>query len=439
MTVRLARQLAGMLVVGFVAMCTSCVWACDVPVFRYALEYWPAAPYEVNVLYRAPLLSGERDAIERLGSAASQGIQHANVTVRLVDLAEPSGAGLQRLWRDLGGAALPLMVLQNTRRAQTERPIWWGPLTAKNARMVVESPARREIARRILEGHSAVWVLLESGDSAKDSAARALLGETIRDLERKLELPVGLGSAPLGREEAMERIEPPLEIRFSLLSLSRSDAAESVFINLLVQSEKDLYRYSSEPIAFPVYGRGRVLYALVGKGITGENIHEACAFLVGGCPCQVKALNPGTDLLMAADWDARVVGSAEQAAGPQPLVGLGTLSKAAAIAEAAAPARKAPAQTGNAVNGGPRTPAATCESPVPPAEALPGPDAARSPPDASGEAPKAFASVYGDADASSPEPSSRLLRNMLLAVGAIVAITAFLGVLVARRRPDERP
>jgi hypothetical protein len=438
-TVRLPRQLAGLLVVGFVAVCTSFAWACDVPVFRYALEYWPAAPYEVNVLYRAPLLTGERDAIERLGSAPSEGIQHANVTVRLVDLAEPSGAGLQRLWRDLGSPALPLMALQKTRTPQTERPIWSGPLTVSNARMLVDSPARREIVRRILEGHSAVWVLLESGDSAKDSAARALLEKTTKDLERKLELPVGLGNAPLGRDEPTERIEPPLQIRFSLLSLSRSDAAESVFIDLLLHSEKDLGHYPSEPIAFPIYGRGRALYALVGKGITEENIREACVFLVGACSCQAKALNPGTDLLMAADWDARLVGSAVQAAGPQPLVGLGTLSKAARIAEAAAPARKASAQTSSAVSGRPRTPAPAPELSLPPPEVSPGPDVAESPRDASAETPKASASVYGDAAASSPAPPSRLLRNMLLAVGAIVAVTAFLGALVARRRPDERP
>lgn len=439
MTVRLQRQLAVLLVVGFAAMCTSFARACDVPVFRYALEYWPAAPYEVNVLYRAPLLTRERDAIERLGSAPSEGIQHANVTVRLVDLAEPSGAGLQRLWRDLGSPALPLMALQNTRTGRTERPIWSGPLTVSNARMLVDSPARREIVRRILEGHSAVWVLLESGESAKDSAARALLDETTKDLERKLELPVGLGNAPLSRDEPTERIEPPLQIRFSLLSLSRSDAAESVFIDLLLQSEKDLDHYRSEPIAFPIYGRGRALYALVGKGITAENIREACAFLVGACSCQAKALNPGTDLLMAADWDARLVGSAEQAAGPQPLVGLGTLSEAARIAEAAAGARKASVQTSNAVDGRPLTPAPTPELSSSSPEASPGPDVAESPPDASAEAPEAFASVYGDAAASSPEPAGRLLRNTLLAVGAIVAVTAFLGVLVARRRPDGRP
>jgi hypothetical protein len=49
-----------------------------------------------------------------------------------------------------------------------------------------------------------------------------------------------------------------------------------------------------------------VLYALVGAGITADNIREAGAFLVGACSCEVKRQNPGTDLLMAVDWDAQI-------------------------------------------------------------------------------------------------------------------------------------
>ena len=39
---------------------------------------------------------------------------------------------------------------------------------------------------------------------------------------------------------------------------------------MLMQSESDLEELD-QPIAFPVIGRGRVLYALVGKGIYKEN------------------------------------------------------------------------------------------------------------------------------------------------------------------------
>src|SRR5262245_15707935 len=66
--------------------------------------------------------------------------------------------------------------------------------------------------------------------------------------------------------------------------------------------EDDLHK-RQEPIVFPVFGRGIALHALVGKGITEENIATAAGFLVGECSCEVRRLNPGVDLLMTADWE----------------------------------------------------------------------------------------------------------------------------------------
>ncbi len=53
-----------------------------------------------------------------------------------------------------------------------------------------------------------------------------------------------------------------------------------------------------------MFGRGRLLYALVGEGINADNISEACQFMAGPCSCVVKDYNPGTDLLMTVDWEA---------------------------------------------------------------------------------------------------------------------------------------
>jgi hypothetical protein len=317
----------------------------------------------------------------------------------------------------------------------TRRPVWSGPLTADNAKFLVDSPARREIARRILEGHSAVWVLVQSGDRAKDTAAGILLQKTLRDLQQTLKLPVAQGSAPLSRDDPARSIQPPLQLRFSLLTVSRRDPAESVFIRLLLHSEQDLDRYASEPMVFPIYGRGRILYALVGKGITRENLQEAGKFLVGFCSCEAKEQNPGTDLLMAADWEAHLVGSAQQTTGPQPLVGLAALSTAARNAKSA-PVRKAMApKTPGTDNRKPPASAPATSSP-PPGTAL-APDAARAPAKAPAAAP--HASIPACANVSSPEPSGGPLRNMLLALGAIVVVAVLLGVLAAMRRPEERP
>jgi hypothetical protein len=46
------------------------------------------------------------------------------------------------------------------------------------------------------------------------------------------------------------------------------------------------------------------LLPLVGKGITGKNLHDAAEFLAGACSCEIKDQNPGFDLLLAADWEA---------------------------------------------------------------------------------------------------------------------------------------
>ena len=96
-----------------------------------------------------------------------------------------------------------------------------------------------------------------------------------------------------------------LKIRFSAVRLSRNNDAEAAFRNMLLHVEHDLLdeAYIDQPMAFPVFGRGRVLYALVGDGLMPELIEEACQFLTGACQCTVKAENPGVDLLMQVDWD----------------------------------------------------------------------------------------------------------------------------------------
>ncbi len=94
---------------------------------------------------------------------------------------------------------------------------------------------------------------------------------------------------------------------------------------MLLGTERDLAGFK-EPLLFPVFGRGRALYALAGKGINRETLDEAATFLIGKCSCQVKELNPGVDLLLAADWDKLVKA---QLTADQGLPNLPTLAEAA--------------------------------------------------------------------------------------------------------------
>jgi hypothetical protein len=268
----------------------AAVPACDIPVFRYALVHWPADAYEAVVYHCGPLGPADAAAVDALERHAGRPL---NLRVRRVDRSAEKGEG---------PAVLPWVVL---RYPGSEKGILWeGKPADLSAADLVDSPARREMVNRILGGVSAVWIFLESGDRAKDDAAAALLGTCLREMEGKLKLP-GEGA-------------PALHPVFSVLTLSRADPAEEMFVRTLVRSEEGL-ESSREPMAFPVFGRGRKLEALAGKGISAENIEEYCAFLTGPCSCRVKLQNPGLDLLLAAEWEAVPGGKTAEGPSPAPL------------------------------------------------------------------------------------------------------------------------
>jgi hypothetical protein len=264
---------------------------CDIPVFRYALVHWPADAYEAVIYHRGPLGPADAAAVDALERHAGRPI---NLKVRRVDRSAEKGEG---------PAVLPWVVL---RYPGSEKGILWeGKPADLSAVALADSPVRREIVKRILGGVSAVWIFLESGDRAKDDAAAALLGTCLRAMEGKLKLP----GAPEG-----EGAPAPRPV-FPVLTLSRTDPEEELFVRTLLRSEEGL-ESSREPMAFPVFGRGRKLEALAGKGISAENIEEYCAFLTGPCSCQVKLQNPGLDLLLAAEWES--VAGGEKAPAPAP-------------------------------------------------------------------------------------------------------------------------
>jgi hypothetical protein len=173
------------------------------------------------------------------------------------------------------------------------------PLDENSLSQIATSPTRSAIGKRLTEGHSAVWILLESGDSSKDQAAKKTLEAQLAKDQEWLKLPSAeeLEIAPA----LLKNAKIQLKIEFSLLTVKRNDPQESFLVNALLNSEPDL-RDFDEPIAFPVFGRGIVLYALVGKGIGADTIRNASSFIVGPCSCQVKEQNPGFDLLLPLNW-----------------------------------------------------------------------------------------------------------------------------------------
>lgn len=243
--------------------------ACDTPVYRYAITRWPAASYDVVVFNDGNLADTVRQSLVGLEEDIGKTEPAANLQITSVDVREPippEFAGVSPSYRS---ERLPVAVLCYPQEGGGRRVIWHGPPDSVAFTGLLESPARREVARRLIAGTPGVWVMVNSGRPEQDDPAARRL-------------------ARLG---------------LSVVRVSRTDPGERFFLSMLLNSEPDLTAVSGEPIVFPTFGRGRVLYALVGRGITDENVATADAFMRGPCACEVKEQNPGIDMLMAADWD----------------------------------------------------------------------------------------------------------------------------------------
>ncbi len=105
---------------------------------------------------------------------------------------------------------------------------------------------------------------------------------------------------------------PEMKAEFSILRVSRSDAAEAGLILMLEGGQPDLAGIKDEPLFYPVFGRGRVLAGLRQSEMKPSAIDEAVFFLLGACSCEVKNLNPGWDLVMPVDWEGQLFAADER-------------------------------------------------------------------------------------------------------------------------------
>ena len=326
LTKRTGFRSAGLLGLIFVGIMVVGL-ACQVPVFRFALERWEADSYTIVIVpgSQGKLSAAEEKISAFLQSKGSADAVTANLKVRIdpENVGEGTGATVRLFYPPrLAGSNVP--------------PIWTGALTMENARALVDSPARRKIVTRLLRGESATWVLIESGDRGKDDDAASEIEKAFLKAEAELKIPDGVLTVEEARKVSQAdgrdpddvlRSQIPLKIAFSLIRISRDDPAESIFREMLLHMEDDLGEFGNEPMVFPVFGRGRALEPLIGRGINAENVFEHTSYFCGACSCEIKNQNPGVDLLIAANWKAAIAGSevvVEKSL--PPLVGVGALS-----------------------------------------------------------------------------------------------------------------
>jgi hypothetical protein len=278
--------------------------ACSVPVFRYALERWSPASYDVIVFHRGPLNPAQEDAVQGLRASG----QSANVRIVEADVEGRLEPNVQAVWaREGKRMTLPRVVVRYPETDPEVPSLWSGPLESDTIAAWLDSPARQKLFQQLTGGHAGVILLVLSGDVKSDEAARAMLRREVPRIAARIELPAPTADGP----QVQSAI--PVRVEFPVVEVARGPAEEPL-VRMLLASEDGLDRVRG-PIAFPVFGRGRALCSLHGDALVkpGE-LRQALEFLCRACSCQVKELNPGVDLLVTGNWDA--IFDAEP--GPQP-------------------------------------------------------------------------------------------------------------------------
>lgn len=270
-------------------------WACSIPVFRYALERWPADMFRVEVVLPDRPSAEDRAALVRLedGAAVNGGTGNYVVT-RLAGGAGPTRVGI--------------------RGPRDEAPLWQGSV-ADAVTAVAAAPVHRELVRRLLAGDAVVWLVVQGADAGAAERARTLLDAELPLVAADTALPRGIG---LPGSELLAAV--PLEVRFSVLVVERDDAAAALLRRTLAArlSAADAPGAADATLVAPVFGRGRVARVIRGDALDGGTIADVTAFLCSACSCQAKQLAPGFDLLLESAWDERLFGGAAPPALPAP-------------------------------------------------------------------------------------------------------------------------
>ncbi len=290
------------------ALISSAAYACNIPVFRYALERWQPDVCELIVFHDGPLTAEQQAWIRTFQSQSADKGGDANTDVRLSNVAAEIQPALKALWAGLKHGdrlELPYVVVRSrtgSQRLTGLKSIWRGPLASAMRSAVVDSPVRKELAKRLLAGDSIVWLMVRSQDDARNNALREMVSEQCEQLSAKIELPDGIG---LPGSELFSDV--PLTVKFTLLEIDPADPKEQLLVRLFTAYQPDAIA-EGQPLIVPVFGRGRALEVIPADELDARLMEDLTLFLCGACSCQVKEQNPGFDLLLSANWERELFG-----------------------------------------------------------------------------------------------------------------------------------
>ena len=249
--------------------------ACDIPVYEYTLQNWLRDAYQVSYFYSGTEAARDVPVNMHLQRAAEGGGFHANLSLRKLDMTE-GGAGANQIPPRHSSRRLPFHTVTTPRGTE----LFTGRLDLTDAKALVQSRQRKQLARELCAGKNGVLLVLLGPDRAQNAIAKKTVSRVIAGAHNE-HLDVGM------------------------LQVGREDTEEKWFVRQLLSLEDDL-KQLDDTMVFGVFGRGHVMEPYLGKGITEENISAIVDFVTGPCACEIKTSSAGMDMLTSWDWDGGV-------------------------------------------------------------------------------------------------------------------------------------
>lgn len=244
--------------------------------------------YHAYIFHRGELDPADQELVEVMASApAKLGL---NLLVSTVDTAETLRPELGALWEVQTNAELPWLVVQSPHSFRSNTFIWASALRTPAIGALLTSPVRQRVAEHLMEGHVAVWLLVECGEAIRDEAAVDTLTAALAQLSKnsrstQTNAPGKLPAAPAPQ--------------FSFVRVTRDDPAEQFLLRSLAIESED----NPLPITIPIFGRGRTLPPLIGRKLTEQAVINVGRLLLAECTNSLKDATSGSELLLGATWD----------------------------------------------------------------------------------------------------------------------------------------
>lgn len=294
-------------IIVFILFCFTLLSACSEPVFRYALKNWRPESYNLFVFYDSKLNTNDSILVKYTIEEARTG----RLSVLKVKLLDVNNLNYENsINSQVDKSKLPYCVLGYPSLRNDVVPIWSGEFNRGNVEKILYSPARKEIAKRILSGEAGVWLVINDNKTEKKSILSKLLNlvgiksknkilkildKNIKHINNTFRCP----GSPTNNDDYNP--EDSVSVTFSTYQLDINDPEEEIFISMLTKlNNKD--KIQNNALIFPIFGRGRTLPVITDDELNKEKIFEVATFLSGPCACIVKAENPGVDILFTISW-----------------------------------------------------------------------------------------------------------------------------------------